>query len=111
MLAVRALRRLGEVVRPGQRGFAVERTRGAKVPLAQIGCDNVDLAALADLATQAGEVMAVAATVNVAVALVQLDVLACASWVEDNVLFVLFCDGELAFNRLLAQMATMTNKA
>jgi hypothetical protein len=108
MLAGRALVRLGEVVRAGQRGFAVERTRGAKVPLAQIGCEGVELAALADLAVQADEVMAVAATVEIAVALAQIGELACASWVERDVLFVLLCDGELAFNRLLAQVAAMT---
>jgi hypothetical protein len=108
MLAVRALRRLGEVVRPGQRGFAVERTRGAKVPLAQIGCEGVELAVLADLAVQADEVMAVAATVEIEVALAQIGELACASWVERDVLFVVLCDGELAFNRLLAQVAGMT---
>jgi hypothetical protein len=58
----------------------------------------------------ADEVMAVAATIDVQVALAQLGELACASWVEHDVLFVLLCDGELAFNRLLAQVATMTIK-
>jgi len=110
-LAARALARLRQVVRPDQAGFAIERNRGAKIPLAQLHCEDVDLVTLADLATHADEVMAVAATVGVQVALAQLGGLACASWAEDNVLFVLLCDGELAFNRLLAQMATMTNKA
>jgi hypothetical protein len=109
-LAGRALARLSEVVRAGQRGFAVERTREAKVPLAQLGCEGIELAALADLAVQADEVMAVAATVEVTVALAQIGELACASWIESDVLFVLLCDGELAFNRLLAQVAAMTIK-
>ena len=107
-LAGRAVARLGEVVRAGQRGFAVERTRGAKLPLAQTGCEGVELAVLADLAVQADEVTAVAATVEIDVALAQIGELACASWVERDVLFVLLCDGELAFNRLLAQVAAMT---
>jgi hypothetical protein len=107
-LAARARVRLAEVVRTGQRGFAIERTRGAKLPLAQLGCEGVELVALADLAVHADEVMAVAETVDIEVALAELGELACASWVEDSVLFVLLCDGELAFNRLLAQVAAMT---
>jgi hypothetical protein len=106
-LAARARTRLREVVRPDQRGFAIERGRGAKIPLAHVGCEAVDLVALGDLAVHADEVTAVAQTVNVKVTLAQLGELACASWIERDVLFVLLCDGELAFNRLLAQMAAM----
>lgn len=107
-LTARALARLDALVRPGQCGFAVARTRGAKVPLAQLGCEALALDTLADLAIQADEVMAVAATVSIEVALAELGDLACASWTEDGLLFVLLCEGELAFNRLLAQVATMT---
>ncbi len=106
-LAARARARLRELVRDGQRGFAVERGSSTKVPLAQVGCEGVDLVALADLAIQAEEVMAVAATIDIEVALAELGGLACASWAEENVVFVLLCDGDLAFNRLLAQIATM----
>jgi len=109
-LAARSLARLREVVRSDQRGFAIERTRGAKVPLAQVGCEAIDLVALGDLAIQADEVMAVAETVDVQLTLAQLGELACASWVEHGVLFVLLCEGELAFNRLLSQVAAMTIK-
>jgi hypothetical protein len=109
-LAARAAARLREVVRPGQQGFAIERGRGAKVPLAQIGCETIDLMTLGDLAVHADEVTAVAETIGVTVALAQLDELACASYVEHDVLYVLLCDGELAFNRLLAQVAAMTIK-
>jgi len=107
-LAARALERLRAVVRADQRGFAIERASGAKLPLAQLGCDGVDLALLADLAAQAHEVMAVATAVELDAAITELDGFACASWIEDNVLFVLLCNGELAFNRLLAQVAAMT---
>jgi len=106
-LAARALTRLRGLVRDGQRGFAVERSSMSKVPLAQVGCEGVDLVALADLAVQAEEVMAVATTIDIEIALAELGGLACASWAEDNILFVLLCDGELAFNRLLAQVAAM----
>lgn len=109
-LAARARARLAQVVRPDQLGFAMERVNGAKLPLAQIGCDGVDLAVLTELAAQADEVMAVASTVDIEVAMAELDGFACASWIEDNVLFVLLCDGELAFNRLLAHVATMTTR-
>ena len=54
--------------------------------------------------------MAVAATVDLDAAIMELDGLACASWIEDGVLFVVLCDGELAFNRLLAQVAAMTTR-
>jgi len=108
LLAAGARARLSEVVRPGQLGFAIERTPGAKLPLAQVGCEGVDLNLLSDLAAQADDVMAVAATVSVEAALTELDGFACACWTEGNVLFVLLCDGELAFNRLLAQVAVMT---
>ena len=107
-LAASARARLVAVVRPGQLGFAMERVPGAKLPLAQVGCEGVDLTVLADLAAQADDVMTVAATASVEVALTEADGFACASWIEDNVLFVLLCDGELAFNRLLAQVAVMT---
>ena len=109
-LAARALARLHAVVRPGQLGFAIERAQPAKLPLAQLGCDGIELAVLADLAAQADEVMAVAATVEIHVAITEQGGVACARWVEDNVLFVLMCDGELAFNRLLAQAAAMTTR-
>jgi hypothetical protein len=107
-LAARARDRLGEVVGKDQHGFAIERAPGAKLPLAQIGCEGIDVAALAELAAQADDVMAVAATAGVDLALAELDRFACASWVEHSVLFVLLCEGELAFNRLLAQVAAMT---
>jgi hypothetical protein len=109
-LAARALARLRDVIRSDQLGFAIERAPRARLPLAQLGCEHVDLAALADLAAQADEVMAVAATVNLDAAIMELDGLACASWIEDGVLFVVVCDGELAFNRLLAQVAAMTTR-
>ena len=109
-LATRALTRLREVVRAEQRGFVVERGRGAKAPLAQVSCETIDLATLGDLAVHADEVTGVAQTIDVGIALAQLDKLACASWVEQELLFVLLCDGELAFNRLLAQVAAMTIK-
>lgn len=51
-----------------------------------------------------------AATVDLGAAIMELDGLACASWIEDGVLFVVLCDGELAFNRLLAQVAAMTTR-
>ena len=107
-LAARALARLYDVIRADQFGFAIERASGAKLPLAQLGCDGIELAVLADLAAQAHEVMAVAAAVELDAAVTELDGFACASWIENNVLFVLLSDGELAFNRLLAQVAAMT---
>lgn len=106
-LAARALTRLRELVRADQRGFAVEPVGGARIPLAQVRCDGLEVTAIADLALQASEVMAVAATAGVEFALAELGELACASWIERDLLFVLLCDGELAFNRLLAQVAAM----
>lgn len=103
--------RLREVVRADQLGSAIERNRGSKVTVAQLNCESMDVGPLADIATYAGEVMDVTATVEVKVALAQLGARVCASWIEGNMMFVLLCDGELAFNRLLAQTATMTNKA
>jgi hypothetical protein len=107
-LAARALARLHALVQGELRGFAVERASSSKIPLAQLGCDGVAPMTLADLAIQAEEVMAVAATIDIEVALAELGSLACASWAEDNIVFVLLCDGELAFNRLLSKVAAMT---
>lgn len=81
------------------------------MPLAQIGCDDLDLTALSDLAIQSDEVATLGATVGVEFAVAELGErggLACASWAERDVLFVLLCDGDLAFNRLLAHVAAMT---
>ncbi|HEY0191099.1 MAG TPA: hypothetical protein VGC42_08250, partial [Kofleriaceae bacterium] len=105
-LAVRGAARLAALVRPGQRGFVVEH--GARLPLAQIGCEGLPLAELADLAVQAAELVTVVSTIAVQLALAELGALACASWVEDGLLFVLLCDGELAFNRLLSQVAALS---
>jgi len=110
-LAARALDRLHDVVRADQRGFAFERAPGAKLPLAQLGCEDTDLATLAELAAQADEVMAVAEFAEIDAAITELGGTACASWTEDNVLFVVLCEGDLAFNRLLAQVAAMTPQA
>lgn len=107
-LAARALERLHDVVRADQCGFAIERAAGIKLPLAQVGCDGVDLAELCALARLADDIMSVASTVELHAAISELDGLGYASWIEDNVLFVLLCDGELAFNRLVAQLAAMT---
>ena len=110
VLAARAAARLAQVVRGDQRGFAIERVTGARLPLAQIGCEGIDLAVLGDLAIQADEVMAVASTVGVTVALAELDGCACAAFCEDNVLFVLLCHDELAFNQLLAHCLSTAEK-
>jgi hypothetical protein len=109
-LAARALARLTEVVGSGLVGFAVERGSGARLPLAQIGCDGIELATLTELAAQADEAIAVAATAELHAAITELDGCACAAWNEGHLLFVLLCEGDLAFNRLVAQVAAMTTQ-
>lgn len=109
-LAAQGLARLTEVVSSDVHGFAVERSGGTRLPLAQIGCDRIELTTLIDLAAQADEVMAVAATAELDTAIIELDGFACAVWLEGNLLFVLLCEAELAFNRLVAQVAAMTTK-
>ncbi|MGN6106088.1 MAG: hypothetical protein ACTHU0_13355 [Kofleriaceae bacterium] len=109
--AASASARLRGAIGPCRRGLVIERTRGGRVPLAHIGCDELDLTTLSDLAIQSDEVAALGATVGVEVAVAELGErgeLACASWAERDELFVLLCDGELAFNRLLAHVAAMT---
>lgn len=105
--AGRAAARLRAVALPGQGGLAIERGRG-RLPLAQQGCSALDLTALGDLARHADEIAALSAAVEVRVAVSELDGGAAASWVEDDLLFVLLCNGELAFNRLLSHVASLT---
>ncbi|HEX4386450.1 MAG TPA: hypothetical protein VH083_26025 [Myxococcales bacterium] len=88
----------------GTRGFAVDRTQSGRTPLAQIGCEDHDAASLADLALDLE-----AALVTAPLAVAQIDDLACAGWADDKILYVLICDGDLAFNRLLAHVARTTN--
>jgi hypothetical protein len=108
--AARALVTLRAALGPEQRGFAIQRTRDARLPLAQIGCEDLDLVEFADLATQANDVMTTASTVAIEVVVAMIGERACASWVQDDLLFLILCDGELAFNRLLAQVATLTTR-
>jgi hypothetical protein len=96
------------VVGPGVRGFAIERTHGSRAPLAQIGCDVIDLPTLGELSGHADEIMAVATTSDLILTVVELGQLAFASWAEDNIRYVLLRDGELAFNQLLAHVVATT---
>lgn len=107
-LAALAQARLREVVHAEQRGFAVARHSRSWIPIAQIGCEDMDLAVLGDLAAQAVEIATVTATVAIEITLVEFDGTACAIWSDDDTVFVLLYDGELAFNRLLAHAAMMT---
>lgn len=106
--AHRAASRLRVTLGPAQRGLAIERAHGRKLPLAQIGCTNLELSTLQDLAAQADEVAILGATVGVEIAVMDLGDQACASWVEDDVLFVLLCAGDMAFNRMLAHTALLS---
>ncbi|MEZ4401357.1 MAG: hypothetical protein R3B06_15135 [Kofleriaceae bacterium] len=94
---------LARVATSDQRGFAIRR--GAKFPLAQLRCEDLSLEALTDIVVQAEEVTALSATLAIEVTVTDLGGVACATWTRDEVLYVLLSDGELAFNRLLAQMA------
>jgi hypothetical protein len=104
--ASRAADALGLVVVPGLRGFAIERTHGMRAPIAQLGCDALELSALRDLAGHADEIMAVAGTAELKLAVVEFRELALASWTQDHIRYVLLRDGELAFNQLLAHIVT-----
>lgn len=104
--AVHAKDVLDVVVGAGLRGFAIERTHGIRAPIAQIGCDMLDLPTLSDLSVHADEIMSVGATANLKVAVVEFGEFAFASWAEDNLRYVLLRDGELAFNQMLAHVIT-----
>jgi len=99
-----AAARLRATLRDGERGLAL-RARAPALPIAQIGCEALDLPTLADLIAQATEATAIAMTLGVEVIVSELGDLACATWADDGVLFVVVREGELAFNRLLAQVA------
>ncbi len=106
--AVRAKTTLDVSMAAGLRGFAIERTHGMRAPIAQIGCETMDLTTLGDLSVHADEIMSVAATADLKVAVVEFRELAFASWAEDNIRYVLLREGELAFNQLLAHVAATT---
>lgn len=106
--AARAKDVLEVVVGAGLCGFAIERTHGIRAPIAQIGCDLLDLTTLGDLSVHADEIMSVGATADLKLAVVEFGELAFASWAEDNLRYVLLRDGELAFNQLLAHVVATT---
>ncbi len=106
--AARAKAKLDEAMSAGLRGFAIERTHGVRAPIAQHGCDGMDLPVLGDLSVHADEIMAVAATADLKLAVVEFRELAFASWAEDNIRYVLLREGELAFNQLLAHVVATT---
>lgn len=106
--AARANAKLDVVMSSGLRGFAIERTHGVRAPIAQNGCDTLDLATLSDLSVHADEIMAVAAIADLKLAVVEFGELAFASWAEDNIRYVLLREGELAFNQLLAHVVATT---
>lgn len=106
--AARAKAKLDVLVPPGVRGFAIERTHGVRAPIAQVGCDDLELSLLGDLSVHADEIMSVAATADLKLAVVEFGELAFASWAEDNIRYVLLREGELAFNQLLAHVVATT---
>lgn len=106
--AARAQEMLDGAMAPGLRGFAIERTHGVRAPVAQHGCDTLDLGTLGDLSVHADEIMAVAAIADLKLAVVEFGELAFASWAEDNIRYVLLREGELAFNQLLAHVVATT---
>ena len=106
--AAKAGSTLDVVKASGLRGFAIERTHGVRAPIAQIGCDSLDLGTLGDLSAHSDEIMSVAAIADLKLAVVEFGELAFASWSEDNIRYVLLREGELAFNQLLAHVVSTT---
>ena len=84
-------------------------TEDVRVAQALAAAAGVPHAALpASARRHADEVAALSAAGGVETAVSELDGGAAASWVEDDLLFVLLCNGELAFNRLLSHVASLT---
>lgn len=103
-----ALAVLESVRAPNESALALLRVGSGRVPIAQIGCEHLELARLVAMARQVDELLAVASIADLRVAVLELEDLAFAAWGNESIRYVLFCQGALAFNRLLSHVVSST---
>lgn len=103
-----ALSVLREATAPGFVALTLRRVPGGRIPIAQLGAENLELARLLALAQQADEMLAIASIADLQVAVLELEDLSFVVWGQGDVRHVLLCHGGLAFNRLLSHVAATT---
>ena len=103
----KALAMLRSVAVPPLRGLALQRAPGGRVPIAHLGCEHLELSTLIAIARQADELLSVASIADLHMAVLEMDDLSFAAWGQDAVRYVLLCEGNLAFNRLLAHVVSL----
>jgi hypothetical protein len=99
--------RLAGALRRPQRAFAVACDANDLTPHAQIACDDLGVDAMFELVTQARELVALGAIAGARGIVAALDRFAYAVWREEAFIYVVVDSDELAFNRLISQLATI----
>jgi hypothetical protein len=99
--------RLAAVVLRGQCGFAVALDDDGRMPVAHVNCDELTVDRIADIASQACELMALGSVVKGQGIVAVLDTFACAIWRDPSFLHVIIDGEDLAFSRLVAQLANV----
>jgi hypothetical protein len=94
----------------GQRAFVVAMGEPERTLVAHIGCDDLGLDALFDLATRACELSQLGSVISARGAVAVFGELAYAAWQEDNFLHVLIDADEMAFSRLVSQLVFINPK-
>lgn len=105
--SAKALAVLRATSTPKQRALALQRAAGGRVPIAHLGCEQLELSALIVISRQADELLSVASIADLRMAVLEMDDLSFAAWGQDAVRYVLLCEGKLAFNRLLAHVVAL----
>lgn len=99
---------LREASAPRLIALTLRRVPGGRIPIAQLGGENLELGRLLALAQQADEMLAIATIADLQVAVLELEDLSFVVWGQGDFRHLLLCHGGLAFNRLLSHVAATT---
>ena len=99
--------RLRSRVLTGQRAFVVATGQAERTLVAHVGCDDLGLDALFDLATRACELSQLGSVIAARGAVAVFGELAYAAWQEGNFLHVIIDSDEMAFSRLVSQLVSV----
>jgi hypothetical protein len=98
---------LGSCTLRGQRAFAIARDLSDRTPVAHVGCDDLGVDVLFDLAEQAHELMTLGSLVPARGIVYVFEQFACAAWLGSSYLHVIVDSDDMAFSRLVSQLVSI----
>lgn len=90
----------------GQRAFSVATGQPERILVAHVGCDDLALDALLDLAARASELTQLGSVASARGVVAVFGDMAYAAWQEPGFLHVICDADDMAFNRLVSQLVT-----